>query len=915
MQRLQLLFYLLVAPSDLQEFLQKHPAGGIPSWLLEVDNDTVISLTSLAHYFYFGDTFLPTTTRNSSTSSRRKQDLTGALQVSSVQAMEMIASILSSSSSLQQNGSLPMDRRSSGSRHKKGSDASSDSFASNGENGASQVLSYIQTHQQLPEDHEQPFLENFWDVCEAQMQMEHNNHITWTMDSFYKWADPALDDVALDYLFQKVLPGLPAHQAERSLIMQKWQQWQQADVRFWTYEEGTHEEGTIDYLSHSFKQFFHLNDEQQQEKMPTAATRVWGGIGGFDGRGGLGHGIMYCVDKEWWHDWESYVGWNWEANMQVQPISRKRPGPISTERLIDHSEEAVVGGTLGSYELMKPGLVKDLDYVLVPPGVWDVLYELYGGGPALPRMVLPPPRMETRTRTFSMDSKQMEDEDVVSTDASVEVVAKNEKLLRVPEAFAVATHPLVIHCHVCDPQQPYRRGDAGPMSIRVMATPDQPLWRLYAEIIGRLPISNAKAVDKDGRGQARLWRQIEPVGPRDPSSRFGPWSLLCKNRSAIMPVANLDVEFEDSYDELKSDWRAYTDHATVEGIGLANGDRLMLEYAIQNKAGEFIWPREAAAKASRMRRLADEDLKFRRLLRGMDEDGKPITPPPDLVGMKIDAMDTSGRWFQVEILEVHVDEEAHDHDEEVTDGVADVEGDDGEPSKKKEIRVDFSEFGGHSEWIDIELDRLAPSGRFTLGEQDDEDSEATPASSKNGNDAKAKAGVALKKTTGESSEQNAGKVCTLPGYGACGLVNLGNTCYANSAIQCISYMPLLRSYLLSAQYKTSGDLNKDNPLGSGGKLLEEFAELLRIMWIGKYGERSPTRFRSQLGKATSQFSGADQQDAQEFLNYLLDVLHEDSNKIKKKPYVEALEDDWVKSNSLARVGDESWRRYVNETMS
>ncbi|MEM7211182.1 MAG: hypothetical protein AAF479_04690, partial [Pseudomonadota bacterium] len=26
------------------------------------------------------------------------------------------------------------------------------------------------------------------------------------------------------------------------------------------------------------------------------------------------------------------------------------------------------------------------------------------------------------------------------------------------------------------------------------------------------------------QGQARLWRQIEPVGPRDPSSRFGPWS-------------------------------------------------------------------------------------------------------------------------------------------------------------------------------------------------------------------------------------------------------------------------------------------------------------------------------------------------------------------------------------------------------
>lgn len=41
---------------------------------------------------------------------------------------------------------------------------------------------------------------------------------------------------------------------------------------------------------------------------------------------------------------------------------------------------------------------------------------------------------------------------------------------------------------------------------------------------------------------------------------------------------------------------------------------------------------------------------------------------------------------------------------------------------------------------------------------------------------------------------------------------------------------------------------------------------------------------------------------------MLDVLHEDSNKVEKKPYVEALEDDWVKKNKLPRVGEEAWRR-------
>ncbi len=47
---------------------------------------------------------------------------------------------------------------------------------------------------------------------------------------------------------------------------------------------------------------------------------------------------------------------------------------------------------------------------------------------------------------------------------------------------------------------------------------------------------------------------------------------------------------------------------------------------------------------------------------------------------------------------------------------------------------------------------------------------------------------------------------------------------------------------------------------------------------------------------------------QELLNDLIDSLHEDSNKVVKKPYVEGLEDAWVNENSLCRVGEESWRR-------
>ena len=49
---------------------------------------------------------------------------------------------------------------------------------------------------------------------------------------------------------------------------------------------------------------------------------------------------------------------------------------------------------------------------------------------------------------------------------------------------------------------------------------------------------------------------------------------------------------------------------------------------------------------------------------------------------------------------------------------------------------------------------------------------------------------------------------------------------------------------------------------------------------------SPSSFKYQLGKFAPQFQGYGQQDSQELLAFLLDGLHEDLNRIKRKPYVE-----------------------------
>ncbi|GAA5806256.1 hypothetical protein HPULCUR_011787 [Helicostylum pulchrum] len=117
---------------------------------------------------------------------------------------------------------------------------------------------------------------------------------------------------------------------------------------------------------------------------------------------------------------------------------------------------------------------------------------------------------------------------------------------------------------------------------------------------------------------------------------------------------------------------------------------------------------------------------------------------------------------------------------------------------------------------------------------------------------------------------------TIVSMGTTGLKNLGNTCYMNSIIQCLSATVPLARYFTSGIFKQHIN-RQNNKAGTGGILTESFAELLRVMWSESYNFISPMTFRESLVRFAPRFSGTDQQDSQEFLLFLLDGLHEDLN--------------------------------------
>jgi ubiquitin C-terminal hydrolase len=118
-----------------------------------------------------------------------------------------------------------------------------------------------------------------------------------------------------------------------------------------------------------------------------------------------------------------------------------------------------------------------------------------------------------------------------------------------------------------------------------------------------------------------------------------------------------------------------------------------------------------------------------------------------------------------------------------------------------------------------------------------------------------------------------------------GLSNLGNTCYMNSALQCLAHAkPLTQFFLDGLMQDVSEDDNcvdsEWNQFYTIGSVIGAYADVLRNLWLPKktiyyYSSFRPDHIKDTIGLQAPRFATNDQQDAQEFMTYLLDEIHKE----------------------------------------
>lgn len=148
----------------------------------------------------------------------------------------------------------------------------------------------------------------------------------------------------------------------------------------------------------------------------------------------------------------------------------------------------------------------------------------------------------------------------------------------------------------------------------------------------------------------------------------------------------------------------------------------------------------------------------------------------------------------------------------------------------------------------------------------------------------------------------------LPNEVPLGLVNLGNTCYMNSVLQALYSISPFRQ--LIEQSYTSKPLSSNlRDLFKSMKRRSNTAPITNTYSSYSYQRQidsssdaaSPASFKQTFARYQSKFSGLNQQDAQEFLRYLINGCHDEMNQVRSSSS--------RRNNQPPRTASEAWSQY------